>query len=292
MRKLNYELKNLCYRNVDGSFSTRKTRLKILLLAANQLHELGYRHLGAKSLKLKHTRALFEHWYHEQLSAGTIKNRLAHLRWWSEKVGKPDAIYASNDEYYKSFRFEQPYELRQQDNKAIALDIEKFDQVVDMHARYSLLLQAHFGLRREEAIKFRPSYADQGDHLSLKGSWTKGGKARDIPITKPEQVQLLQAIRQFVGIGSLIPPHKSYFQQLRIYESQTQRAGLHRLHGLRYAYAQQRYLVLTGWLCPKACGPSRDELQGEEKLKDINARQIISHELGHERLQIVTVYIG
>ena len=41
----------------------------------------------------------------------------------------------------------------------------------------SLELQQAFGLRREEAMKFQPSFADQGDHIRLKGSWTKGGKA-------------------------------------------------------------------------------------------------------------------
>ena len=51
----------------------------------------------------------------------------------------------------------------------------------------SLELQQAFGLRREEAIKMSPTIADQGDRLVLKASWTKGGKAREIPIRTPEQ---------------------------------------------------------------------------------------------------------
>jgi hypothetical protein len=46
----------------------------------------------------------------------------------------------------------------------------------------SLRLQAAFGLRREEAVKFQPSYADRGDRLALKASWCKGGRAREIPV--------------------------------------------------------------------------------------------------------------
>ena len=42
----------------------------------------------------------------------------------------------------------------------------------------SLELQRAFGLRREEAMKFQPSYADQKDHITLKASWTKGGRAQ------------------------------------------------------------------------------------------------------------------
>ncbi len=42
--------------------------------------------------------------------------------------------------------------------------------VRDPHVRMSLELQRAFGLRREEAIKFSPGYADKGDHLNLKAS--------------------------------------------------------------------------------------------------------------------------
>ncbi|EAA8668561.1 hypothetical protein NL99_27425 [Salmonella enterica] len=42
MNRLNYELKNLCRRNHDGSFSTRKARHNMLQLVANQLAEAGY----------------------------------------------------------------------------------------------------------------------------------------------------------------------------------------------------------------------------------------------------------
>ena len=42
MRNLNYEVKQLCHRNRDGSFATQADRERILDLIANQLHELGY----------------------------------------------------------------------------------------------------------------------------------------------------------------------------------------------------------------------------------------------------------
>lgn len=32
------------------------------------------------------------------------------------------------------------------------------------------------------AMKLRPSLADRGDRLWLKGSWTKGGRGREVPI--------------------------------------------------------------------------------------------------------------
>ena len=58
MREFNYELKQLCLRNRDGSFSTRANRERILELIANQLHELGFKNMHATSLKAKHVSAL------------------------------------------------------------------------------------------------------------------------------------------------------------------------------------------------------------------------------------------
>jgi hypothetical protein len=46
MRDLNYELKQLCLRNRDGSYATQYARERILTMIANQLHETGFRDLG------------------------------------------------------------------------------------------------------------------------------------------------------------------------------------------------------------------------------------------------------
>ena len=60
MRNLNYELKQLCRRNRDGSFATQRDRERVLDLVASQLHEMGYRHMAAASLKPKHVESLVE----------------------------------------------------------------------------------------------------------------------------------------------------------------------------------------------------------------------------------------
>lgn len=80
MRDLNYQLKQLCQRNRDGSFATRANRERILHLVANQLVELGFRHMNADSLKPKHVEALVERWKAEQVATGTIKNRMSAIR--------------------------------------------------------------------------------------------------------------------------------------------------------------------------------------------------------------------
>ena len=156
----------------------------------------------------------------------------------------------------------------------------------------SIRLQAAFGLRREEAIKFVPSYAVQKDRIKLKSSWTKGGRARTVPITNEDQRRLLEDVKALARGGALIPPHLNYVQQLRRYEKQTQKTGLSRLHGLRHDYAQRRYFELAELDCPARRGLSSKELNPVQRALDLSARVTISSELGHAREAISAVYLG
>ena len=62
MRDLNYQLKQLCRRNCDGSYATLRDRERVLDLVAGQLQELGYRHMATASLKPKHVKELVKRW--------------------------------------------------------------------------------------------------------------------------------------------------------------------------------------------------------------------------------------
>jgi integrase len=158
----------------------------------------------------------------------------------------------------------------------------------------SLALQRAFGLRREESIKVRPHQADRGDQLVLQASWTKGGRPRDIPIRTLAQRDVLDQAKELAKLqsASLIPPGKTYVEQLRRYESQTARAGLSKMHGLRHAYAQDRFLELAGFACPAAGGPGREQLTLAQREADYDARVLISDELGHAREAITAAYLG
>ena len=106
------------------------------------------------------------------------------------------------------------------------------------------------------------------------------------------QRALLDEARRLVGSGSLIPPERSYRQQLKVYESQTREAGLYRMHGLRHGYTLERYEELTGWKAPAAGGPARRTLTGARRRIDTAARRTIAREIGHSRLGVVGVYVG
>jgi integrase len=212
---------------------------------------------------------------------------MAVLRWWAQKVDKQNVVARSNDHYGIPDR-----QFVTDQSKARAIGAPELEKVRDAYVRMSLELQQAFGLRREEAIKFNPGYADRGDYITLKASWTKGGKERDIPVLSDEQREVLDRARQLVGSGSLIPSDRNYVQQLRVYERQTANAGLSKMHGLRHAYAQRRYQELTGWKSPAAGGPSTKSLSSGQKVVDRFARRRISQELGHSREQISSVYLA
>jgi len=182
VKELNYQLKQLCRRNRDGSYRTQADRERQLTLIANQLNALGYRKMNAQSLKPKHVEALVKHWQEEDISVGAIKNRLTVIRWWAQKVNRQNVVARSNDHYGIPDR-----QFVTNTSKARTVTAPDLEKVRDQHVRMSLELQQAFGLRREEAIKFQPSFADRGDHIVLKESWTKGGKSRVIPVRNEAQ---------------------------------------------------------------------------------------------------------
>lgn len=287
MKQLNYDLKLMTDHNVDGSKGSIAARKYILQSSARQLDAMGFKNMRATSLKPRHVQALVDKWQEDGIATATIKNRMTHLRWWAKHIGKRSIIPTSNAALGIANRCYVPNE-----NKAKIVVPEVLAKISDPFVRMSLELQATFGLRREEAIKFQPCYADKGDRLVLKPSWTKGGRGREIPIRTAAQREVLDRAHALAGNGSLIPLALQYIEQLKQYEGQTQAAKLSKMHGLRHAYAQARYEELTGWPAPLAGGPTRSELTREQRIRDQEVRLEISKELGHGRGQIMVDYLG
>jgi integrase len=286
MDKLSFSLKTLCTRSGEGSFGTRALRQRGLVAMAEDLGAMGYRLPDAKSIKGKHVTALVGHWKTGGLSDQTIRNRLTWLRWWSYQVGKPGLLPKTNDTFGLAERG------RFSGNKAKRLEQAALARVNDPRVQLALKLEAAFGMRREEALKFRPAIADKGDRIALKASWCKGGRYREIPITHPKQRALLEEVRAVTGDGSLINKGQNYYQAMKGYENQLIKAGIGNAHGYRHAYAQWRYKQLTGWSCPAAGGRTVDKMTPAEAARDRAARLEVSHELGHGRLDVTDTYLG
>lgn len=215
MDDLTYDLKQLCRRNKDGGAMTQAQRMHSLASIARQLKEAGFRNMRTTSLKGTHVDTLLERWQAENLSVGTIKNRMSHLRRWAQKVGVIPADNAGLGIPQRQYAGSVSG-----DNRAKDLYRGDLGRVRDAHVHMNLRLQQAFGLRREESIKFQPAYADRGGDIALKGSWCKGGRERTVPITATEQRIILDQAHMHAGSGSLIPAHKSYIQQRHVYDGQ------------------------------------------------------------------------
>lgn len=243
--------------------------------------------MHVRSLKLKHVHALIKHWQELDISVGTQKNAVAHLRWWSRKIGKEEMIPKSNQELLIGKKNPIP-----ETSKAQYLSRTILSQIKNRNLRLSIELQQEFGLRQEESFKLIPSYADNGSYIELKGSWTKGGRQRSIPVVSFDQRDLIDRIHAVAGQGSLIPAEFSLKQWKNKYQHVLTKLGLRNLHGLRHGYAQRRYRDLAGWESVFAGGPTRNSLSSGQRAIDVRARLQVSQDLGHNRIEITDVYLG
>ncbi|MBD8237558.1 integrase domain-containing protein [Pseudomonas fluorescens] len=127
---------------------------------------------------------------------------------------------------------------------------------------------------------------------------TKGGRSgasapRWIVVTDQVRIALDGASEVSpTGSRNLLAPDESYkvFLQTVVRPARDilHERGLKGFHELRAAYACERYEQLTGFSAPVNGG--RCHREGREL--DRQARQQISHELGHNRIDIVSAYIG
>jgi integrase len=154
-------------------------------------------------------------------------------------------------------------------------------------------LARDLGLRSKEAslINVRGALSearDTGRVTIVDG--TKGGRARQVPITQERQIASLERAALVQGEArSLIPESQTWAQfrdgELREIRETLQDQGLTGLHDLRAGYASERYQALTG---------ERPPLEGGQvsKADDKAARQILAVELGHGRIDVIASYIG
>ena len=283
--RLYRDLCDLIRRNPSGSEARMRQRRAGVRTISARLEALGFRGMRPRSLGGRHVWALVGDWHARGLSPGTMKNLMVHLRWWAASVGKGSVVMKDNHRY----GIEERCAARGY-RDGLDLDAAKLAAVRDARVRLSLELQAAFGLRREEAIKFRVAHADRGDRIALMASWCKGGRARTVPVSTDAQRELLDRIHAFAGKDSLIRPDEKYVQQMGRFERDTRRAGIPKSHRLRHGYAQRRYRELTGFPCAAAGGKSVRGMTREERRLDAFARQTIAGELGHARIDVVAVY--
>ena len=294
LRSAKFSINELVKQSQGYSYASQADMRHMLFRCVKDLHQLGFKIGHIKGLQPKHIYALVDHWKTQNKNTATIKNYMSKLRRTALLLDNPELIKPDNDIYNIAKRTYIPTY-----NKAIHnIDLSTCSEP---YIRLSLEGQALFGLRREESMKFTLSEALRGDTIHIKPSWTKGGVGRVLEITNSAQQQWLDKVARLVNPGeSLIPSSRTYKQHLSHYQKQTAQMGLHKLHGLRHAYAQRRYRELTtyfdknqrGLISPIEGGKSYKNMTSYEKHLDNKARQIISIELGHCRKNITKIYCG
>ena len=185
------------------------------------------------------------------------------------------------------------------------LERERLQQAVSsLHDRGETRVAMVAELARELGLRFREASLldcqralQQAEH---KGSvniteGTKGGRGhlvdrwvQVLPVATP----VLERAAELQGDGrNLIPEGNSYAQwrdhAYHAWSKVSHDAGLKGFHDLRAAYACERYQQLTGYPAPVVAGE-----RVASKEADRSAREIISAELGHGRVDVVSAYVG
>ena len=173
MRDLNYQLKQLCKRNRDGSYSTQANRARMLNQIANQLQEMGYRRMTTDPLKPKHVDALVKRWLGEGMAAGTIKNRMNCLRWWAAKVDRRNVIARSNEFYGIPDR-----QFVSNESKAVVVDSPALSSIQDDFVRMSQGAATRLRFAKRRQSNSCPVSPIRAIISGSKATWTKGGKTR------------------------------------------------------------------------------------------------------------------
>lgn len=288
-----------------ASTRTRNARSDALFQGFGELRQLGYKIENPRNFKELHMRALVAHWESKGLAPATIQNRISFFRIFAEWIGKGNMIkdseiYCSSPEVVKRMQVAQEdksWSAKDIDMPKLLLEIEGYSK----HAAAQLLMIHAFGLRRNEALCFKPNLhwtIENGISQIRVRDGTKGGRERLMVVATPQQEAVLLYAKQVAGKqknASICYPYITLKQAEQRYNYIMRKFGLTKAelgvtgHGLRHQYANNRYEQLSGMQSPVRGG---EKPSGEDIEADINARYRVSEELGHSRLSVTAAYYG
>lgn len=281
---------------------TRHERALVLFRAFKELRALGYKIEDPCNLKPKHLQVLFRAWEQRGLAPATIQNQISFFRIFAGWIGKPDLVGDSATYMADPASVQRSYAAtRDKSWRANGVDIQAVHariEALSAHVAMQFRLVEAFGLRRQEAVMFRPHLADQGAYLHVTEG-TKGGRGRAVKIVTDHQRQVLAEAKAFVDrFGGGAQGHvgrrgKSLEQNLTHYSYVLGRAGATKRelgvtgHGQRAAFVCDT-LERHGVTAAVRGG----ELGARPAEQELRAYQITSEEVGHSRVRVMTAYCG
>lgn len=279
------------------SFATSRSRSVVLIQAFKVLHAKGMFIRKPQNFAPKHMRILMDHWVSQKLSASTFQLRFSIFRTFCIWIDKKGMLQDIND-FLADPAIAKRSGVTRVDKSWSGKGVnvwKKIEEVFarDPHVGVQLLVSHAFMLRPEEAMKFQPHLADEGNYV-MADAGTKGGRPRPVTIRHPWQKSILEFAKGYANqtTGSLIPDRYKYVSWRNYFYQVCKECGISRQHGivphgLRHEGAGDLYKELTG-----VDSPARGGTEVVEKWLDDLARKKVAQTLGHARKQIAGAYLG
>jgi integrase len=250
-------------------------------------------------------------WQQEKLAAATIQTYPSFLRGlslWIGKAGfiKKPAFYGLTREEYERHEAsgeDKSWSAHGIDIDALIADIGRYDPYVGASMR---LIRA-LGLRRKEALMFRPHscvvpFEATGlpldrrtvDHYAAILVGSKGGRPRYIPLDTPERIEAVQHAQSLAADPNahMGQPGSSLKQSMKRFMYVMRKFGITKsalgvtAHGLRHEALIEKFEEITGQPPPVRNGGKLP------KPVDKLARSEIAELAGHARRRAANAYCG
>lgn len=256
-----------------------------------------------RNFREKHFELLLAFWLSKKLSSSTLQNRTSVLRTFCTWIGR-EGMIKPLETYVDDKSLVKRVQVAQEDKSwtGNGLDFEtklKEIDAYDLQAGAQIRIIRAFGLRKEEAVSFRPNRAkllgaDQGAIYLEFG--TKNGLKRNVPINTDYQREMLEyACRlaktteghigwEELKLHQAVKRMSNIMQKFKI----TKKDAGTTLHGLRHENMHEIHLKVTGHPAPIKGGVVAD-MDPELVLK---ARHKMTQAAGHARLSITNAYAG
>ena len=211
----------------------------------------------------------------QELKDATIINYVSSLRSFLHETGRTN-INISNRE----LGLKRIIEYKDKSLKAKGVDIgEKlaYFKEKDVNVYVQLKISSIAGLRKEESIHAALALAKgynivRNNKLILKSSWCKSGRPREINLSQIKLKELAE-LKKY-AIKSEYNKSRDLKREMNHLGNSIKNAGFN-MHAVRHTLAQERYAELIA-----------------EGKSDMEARQVVSNELGHGRIYVTKVYLG
>lgn len=268
----------------QGSYKTRERYEDGVKNFAKYLVD-SFKKQNLNNIKPRHLYAYVEFMQYMGYSTSYVTTNLSSIRFFYDQVGNDSSKLPSNN---KLGVISRSKEERIGDNKDwTPLEIENFIRYASDvgQERYGdmVRLSSQLGLRLHEVCRLDKGHLRQAleeGKISIKG---KGGLVRDVPVRDKTLIQRLYDNTQrgekvFIKQGERT--HRVIKNiQMFIYNNQDKFALDNdkqlTFHGLRHFYCQNRYKELV-----------------RGGLTDLQARKVVSRELGHYRISITEIYLN